>query len=217
MKLIGPDELQLAAEALARGDLVVMPTRRWYMVCADASNADTCERIFRAKKRPQAKSLAYVVPDREVAASKFAMSEGAYRLAREFWPGDLAMLLPWREEELGSAHPPVGVPNALVVHEAGVLGELARISSVPIGATTINISGPPNAPGPGPAITLAEVRRFSDEHDLAISYAVDDGICPTASHLTIVDCTLPEPQIIRPGIVHDRAVAAALATANDRS
>jgi L-threonylcarbamoyladenylate synthase len=211
MKTITRDDLQLAADALAQGNLVVMPTRRWYMVCADASNTEACDRIFHAKKRPQAKSLAYVVPDQETATKKFAMSEGAHLLAREFWPGDLAMLLPWRDEELHSAPAPVGVPNALVVHEAGVLGDLARLSTVPIGATTINISGPPNGPGPGPAITLAEVRQFSEEHDLAIAYAVDDGVCPAASHLTIVDCTLPEPRIIRPGIVHDLAIAAALA------
>lgn len=210
MELITGDNLLPAAEALRNGGLVVVPTRRWYMICADATNADACERIFEAKMRPRSKSLAYVLPARELAAEQFTMNPAALRLAEEFWPGDLALLLPWRDEQVGAAHAAVGSTNALVVHEEGVLGELARVADVPVGATTINISGPPNAPGPGPAITLTDVRDFATQRNLAVAYAIDGGVCPLAHHLTIVDCSTTDVTITRQGLVAARAVATAL-------
>lgn len=42
------------------------------------------------------------------------------------------------------------------------------------------------------------------------SVIVDGGICPAANHLTIVDCFTPQARLIRTGLVHQRAVSAAL-------
>lgn len=38
MRLISPDDLDLAVQAVAAGELVVLPTRRWYMICASAGD-----------------------------------------------------------------------------------------------------------------------------------------------------------------------------------
>ncbi|MER5737321.1 hypothetical protein ABT117_16795 [Streptomyces sp. NPDC002262] len=39
---------------------------------------------------------------------------------------------------------------------------------------------------------------------------MDGSICPAAHHLTIVDCTSPDTHLVRTGLVHPRAINAAI-------
>ncbi len=209
MKLIAPEEIGLAVQAIAAGELVVLPTRRWYMICANARDHDACARIYSGKSRPRAKSLAYILPSISSAHDLFVMTPAAVQLASAFWPGDLAMILRWRDLAVGEQHEPVGVPDALVTFDPGLLGQLALLSQVPIAATTANISDPTNRTGP--AITAKEVQHFVDESGIDVTYCVDGGISPLAHHLTIADCTdATEAKVIRSGVVHERAISAAL-------
>jgi L-threonylcarbamoyladenylate synthase len=209
MRIIRPEALDIAARAIEAGELVIVPTARWYMICTDASNADASASIFEGKKRPSAKSLAYVAPSLAVCDQHFRLSDEARRLAESFWPGDLALLLPWRSPEAASRHASVGSP-ALTTIASGVLGELAARAKVPVAATTANISGDAGPDDLGPAITLEEVHTFLAASGLKVSVLVDGGVCPAANHLTIVDCFTPEAKLVRTGLVHQRAVAAAL-------
>lgn len=212
MKLITVDDLDDAVQAVENGKLVILPTRRWYMICANARDSRACDRIFAAKGRAKSKSLAFVLPHRAATEDCFHMAPYAEQLATAFWPGDLGMILPWRNQELGYAHASVGVPNALVMMDPGPLGELARRSKVPIAATTANVSDPSNTAAVGPAITAAEVQQFVAEAAVDAAYCVDGGVSPLAQHLTIVDCTGTAPMLIRAGVIHERAVQAAITT-----
>src|SRR5688500_13044167 len=104
MKLIQPEEMDVAVQAIEAGELVVVPTHRWYMICANASDADACARILSGKRRPTSKSLVYILPTAGTAAELFALTPQAERLATAFWPGDLAMILPWRDPSVGGCH-----------------------------------------------------------------------------------------------------------------
>ena len=139
------------------------------------------------------------------------MTSQAHQLASAFWPGDLAMILRWRDLGLGQQHEPVGVPNALVTMDPGPLGELARQSRVPIAATTANLSDIANTDTAGPAITTAEVQRFVAEAGIDAAYCVNGGISPLAHHLTVVDCTATEAKLVRSGVVYERAISPAVA------
>ncbi|MDG4793477.1 Sua5/YciO/YrdC/YwlC family protein [Micromonospora sp. WMMD1082] len=209
MKLIFPDELNLAVQAIEAGGLVVVPTHRWYMICANARDREACNRIYAGKGRPRSKSLAYVLPSRIAADDLFVMTPAAHRLAAAFWPGDLAMFLRWRDLDHAQRHEPVGVPNALVTLDPGLLGQLAEQCTVPIAATTANRSDPSSTTGP--AITAEEVQQFVTEAGINVAYCINGGISPLAHHLTIIDCTEPHAKIVRSGVVHDRAVNAAIA------
>ena len=207
MQIVTPNDLALAAHAIEAGELVVVPTQRWYMLCCDASNPDACARIFTTKRRPPDKSLLFVAPSPEAVRQRFHVSKDAELLAAAFWPGDLALLLPWRDPAEGERHQAVGAPEALVTVAPGILGELATLTAAPIAATSANVSG---TEGTAPSITLEEVLNFvaSTEADLPI--VVDGGVCPIANHLTIVRCTADGTEIAREGVVHARAVAAVL-------
>lgn len=209
MRVIRPPELDTAAHAIEAGELVIAPTRRWYMICTDAANAKACARIFQGKRRLTTKPLAYIAPSLAACEARFQLSDQARKLARAFWPGDLALLLPWRNPEDATRHAAVGSP-ALTTVAPGILGELAMKTRVPVAATTANFSGDAGPDDRGPAVTLDEVHAFLGESSLAVSVIVDGGICPAANHMTIVDCFTPEAKLVRTGLVHQRAVTAAL-------
>ncbi|GAB3971080.1 hypothetical protein GCM10029978_045590 [Actinoallomurus acanthiterrae] len=140
MRVIRPENLDAAAQAIEGGKLVVVPTQRWYMVCADASNAQACDSIIKGKRRPSGKPLAYVASSPASCEDLFTLSPEARRLAAAFWPGDLALLLPWKNTEDAARHAAVGSP-ALVTIAPGILGDLALKVKAPLAATTANISG----------------------------------------------------------------------------
>lgn len=202
--------LREAAEALAAGELVVIPTARWYMVCANAADPVACRRIFRAKRRPSARSLVHVAPSIEACRSLYSLNTAAEKLIEAFWPGDLALMLPWLRPEDSEQHRAVGSP-ALVTLAPGVLGALAKASTVPIAATSVNVSAAARPGSPLPAITMDEVRGFFTGASEQPAVIIDGGICPAAAHLTIVDCaTAQHPRLVRHGLVHQIALEAAL-------
>jgi L-threonylcarbamoyladenylate synthase len=210
MRIVTHHDLALAARAIEAGELVIVPTQRWYMLCCDASNPDACARIFTTKRRPPDKSLLFVAPSPEAVRRRFHVSTEAELLAAAFWPGDLALLLPWRDPAEGERHQAVGTPEALVTIAPGVLGELATLTAVPIAATSANVSG---TEGTAPSITLEEVLDFVTSTEADLPIVVDGGVCPIANHLTIVRCTSDGADVTRDGVVHPRAVATVLSRA----
>src|SRR5688500_7195461 len=97
MRIVGLADIDEAAAAVDAGGLVVVPTRRWYMLCGRADRNAVATRIFGIKKRPTDRSLLYVARSYDEATGIFAMNDDARLLADAFWPGDLALLLPWRK------------------------------------------------------------------------------------------------------------------------
>ncbi|MCY0945664.1 L-threonylcarbamoyladenylate synthase [Streptomyces antarcticus] len=205
MQVIPPTDIDTAAAAIEAGRLVVVPTARWYMICADAANPDACKAILEGKQRPKNKPLALVVPHQDRARDLLQFSPDAERLAAAFWPGDLALFLPWREPADAARYAVVGSP-ALTTHAPGPLGALAGAVPGLLAATTVNVSGDAGPDDRGPAITLAEVQEFLAGAGLD-AVVMDGGVCPAANHLTVIDCASDQTQLVRAGLVHPRAVA----------
>ncbi|GGY71271.1 threonylcarbamoyl-AMP synthase [Streptomyces omiyaensis] len=208
MQVIPTTDTTTAAAAIADGRLVVVPTSRWYMICADAANPTAYQAILHGKQRPQNKPLALVVPHLDRARELLDLTPDAERLAAAFWPGDLALFLPWRHQHDADRYRVVGSP-ALTTHAPGPLGALATAFPGLLAATTVNVSGDGGPDDRGPAVTLAEVDEFLTDAGLD-AVVMDGGICPAAHHLTIVDCTGPDTRLVRAGLVHPRSVAAAI-------
>ncbi|MEU2391846.1 Sua5/YciO/YrdC/YwlC family protein [Streptomyces sp. NPDC007369] len=205
MQVIPPTDIETAAAAIEAGRLVVVPTARWYMICADAANPDAYKAILEGKQRPKNKPLALVIPEHDRARSLLHFTPDAERLVAAFWPGDLALFLPWRDPADAARYTVVGSP-ALTTQAPGPLGALARAVSGLLAATTVNVSGDAGPTDRGPAITLAEVEEFLTGASLD-AVVMDGGVCPAANHLTIVDCASEQTRLVRSGLVHPRAVA----------
>jgi L-threonylcarbamoyladenylate synthase len=209
MHTIPPASIRAAADALRAGQLVIAPTRRWYMICADAASHEACQRIFDGKRRAAGKSLVFIGPSDKDYADMFTFTSEARTLADAFWPGDLALRLPWRDPGHEARYPFVGSP-ALVTREDGVLGQLAATAGFPLAATSANISGDAGPDDRGPSVSPADVEAFLAQSRLDVALTLDGGICPADNHMTIIDFPAGEAILTRPGLVHRRALSAAL-------
>lgn len=89
-----PETLALAAEILAGGGLVAMPTETVYGLAADAANPEAVVRLYEAKGRPRFNPLIAHVASPEMAAREAVLSPLAQRLAGQYWPGPLTLVLP---------------------------------------------------------------------------------------------------------------------------
>lgn len=195
--------LQACISALNKGQVIVMPTPRWYMFAGRADVAATAATIFRLKRRSPDKSLLLLAPSASWSESTFSFTIEAHRLVNAFWPGDLALRLRWRTP--GDGFPAVGTPVGLVTVSSGHLGRLAAELGAPLVSTSVNFSGTPAEGGTQPRFAFEQVIEMLTTHPEAasVAIAVDGGICPLVEATTIVDCSGPNgPVLERPGTVH---------------
>ncbi|MEI6737078.1 MAG: Sua5/YciO/YrdC/YwlC family protein, partial [Pseudomonadota bacterium] len=86
--------LRDAAAALARGELVAMPTETVYGLAADATNDQAVKKIFAAKGRPSDHPLiVHVARDDDLSRWVRALPADAKKLIDKFWPGPLTQIL----------------------------------------------------------------------------------------------------------------------------
>jgi L-threonylcarbamoyladenylate synthase len=176
------DCIKRAAEALANGSLVIIPTDTVYGIAADPRVPDAVERLFDAKGRDHNKPipvLAACVEDVEKAGA--TLSDVEKKLAAKFWPGTLTLVLDVGEETAAFRVPDFELTLMLLREVGGVL----RVTSA-------NLSGKP------PALTVvdavASVGRFVD-------LALDAGLSPGGTPSTVAKIEDGVVKILREGAV----------------
>jgi tRNA A37 threonylcarbamoyladenosine synthetase subunit TsaC/SUA5/YrdC len=121
--------------------------------------------------------------------------------------------LNWKDPQTAERYAGAGTTAALAGCSSDTLGALARAFGSPIAATSANVSPRGDDYGLGPSITIGEVQQFAAQTSTTLAAMIDGGICPQGHHMTVVDCTRAgEPEIIRDGTTHPRALTAALGT-----
>ncbi|AWL37133.1 MULTISPECIES: L-threonylcarbamoyladenylate synthase [Streptomyces] len=211
MDVLMLDQLPDAARLLAAGQMVAVPTSRWYMLCARAADPAATNAISRAKQRPSTKPLLLLLDSPATAEALFDLSNDACLLVDGLWPGDLALRLPWKP---GIETIAVTGSPALVGCPDGYLGRLVALVGEPLAAAVCSISTPAAGETDHPALSAAQVTAFDRVTGAGIAAVVDGGICPHGRHMTIVDCPAgTAARLEREGTVHARAVEAALTPA----
>ncbi|MBE0416869.1 MAG: threonylcarbamoyl-AMP synthase [Coriobacteriia bacterium] len=193
--------INLAATVLRDGGIVVFPTETVYGIGAAAHSCFGPHEIFDIKVRPLEKSLPWLVED-EDALNTYGVEvpEYAHNLAKAFWPGALSLVVK-ASDVVGKDFRADDDTVALRSPDHEVVRELIQASGGPIIATSANTSGMP-APG-----DFAEV----EERILAAADVVlDGGETAHRTPSTVIDCTGPEPVIVREGAIpSDQIMAAA--------
>lgn len=183
-----PQALELAVTLLDEGRLVAFPTDTVYGVAARVDSPEAIEGLYVAKGRDAAKAIAVLLGS-PAALPRVTGEVGpqAQRLAERFWPGPLTLVVPRRPDLPAnlSAYPTIGVrmPDHPVA-----LALLNRTG--PLAVTSANLSGGANT------VTAQEVW---DQLAGRIALILDGGRTPGGAPSTVVDCTGPEPVILRPG------------------
>jgi len=108
-----PDAIARAADALAAGELVGLPTETVYGLAADAGSDAAVRAIFAAKGRPTDHPLIVHLADAS-AVPRFAAAvpDFAQRLIDTFWPGPLTLILPRQAgvaDAAAGGHPTIGL------------------------------------------------------------------------------------------------------------
>ena len=186
----GENEIKEAARILREGGLLGIPTETVYGLGANALNEDAVLHIFQAKGRPQDNPLILHVPEAGwLERYCAAVPETAYRLAREFWPGPLTMILP--RKTIVPLRTTGGLETVGVrCPDHAVTREIIREAGVPVAAPSGNTSG---RPSPTSAADMLE------DMDGKIDGIVDGGPCRVGVESTIIDLTVTPPQLLRPG------------------
>lgn len=184
------ENLQLCAEAILRGELVVVPTETVYGLAANALDPNAVERIYEVKRRPSWNPLIVHVNGIDMASTVGDVDQDAFlKLARAFWPGPLSIVVRSRgvvAERVTSG----GKTVALRHPRHPVLCDLIERCGVPLAAPSANI------------FTRLSPTRAADVDPEILSQVfgvLDGGDCEIGIESTVVDLTSWIPNVLRLG------------------
>jgi L-threonylcarbamoyladenylate synthase len=187
------DTSEQAAEALRRGELILLPTETVYGLGADAANPEAVAAIFEAKGRPRFNPLIAHVADAATAETEGVFNAQAKALAEAFWPGPLTLVAPIRDTTRVCDLARAGLDSVAlrVPAHAGARAVLAAFGG-PVVAPSANRSGRPSP------TTFADA---VEETGFAVAAAVDGGACAVGLESTVVSVLGGRVSLLRPGAV----------------
>lgn len=185
------NNVRAAAAALARGDLVGLPTETVYGLGADATHAEAVAKIFAAKGRPHFNPLISHVVSLEAAEALGVFSPLARRLAESFWPGPLSLVVPRQPDcpvcDLACA----GLATiALRVPAHPLMQQVLRAFGRPVAAPSANVSGRPS-----PTTAGHVLEEFGDR----IALVLDGGPCAVGLESAVVAVIGDQATLLRLG------------------
>jgi len=207
-------DVEAAVAALRRGGLVGMPTETVYGLAADAENPAAVARVYAVKGRPADHPLIVHVAGAE-ALDGWAVDvpDHARRLAAEFWPGPLTLVVP-RGPRAGD-HVTGGQPTvALRVPDHPVALSLLGAFGGGLAAPSANRFGRVS-----PTDAAHVLEELGDALVDGLDVVLDGGSSQVGLESTILDCTGAAPVVLRPGAVGPADVerAAGVAVGTHRS
>jgi L-threonylcarbamoyladenylate synthase len=183
------DAVKSAADSVAAGELVVLPTDTVYGVGADAFQPAAVAELLRAKGRGRDFPVPVLVGSWATIDGLVSVVDDRTRdLVEAFWPGGLTLVVrhaPSLSWDLGDANGTVAVRMPL--HPVAI--ELLEATG-PMAVSSANRHGEPAAQ------TAAEAQR---QLGADVAVYLEDGPSPGGVASTIVDVTGERPRVLRVG------------------
>ncbi len=166
-----------AAQLLAQGGVVALPTETVYGLAARANNAAAVQKIYTAKGRPSYNPLIVHVASLAQAQQLAVFHPTAAALAARFWPGPLTLILPVRPQQVASAVLAGGNSIALRCPQHAAFLQVLQQCGGALAAPSANLSG-----------RVSPVCAAHVLHDLdgRIDAVLDGGLCTQGVESTIV-------------------------------
>ena len=200
-----PAAVEQAADILAGGGLLGLPTETVYGLAARADDDRAVAAIFAAKGRPAGHPLIVHVAD-AAAAEPFVQAgflqqlpDHAAALMRAFWPGPLTVIVPRRTDVANAAagqHPTIGLRCPSHPATQDLLRALQRRGVPGLAAPSANRFG-----GVSPTTAQHVVQEFGGAVPV-----LDAGPCAVGIESTIIDCSRGAPVLLRPGAITPQAI-----------
>ena len=199
------DDPRAAAAALLGGALVILPTETVYGLSARADDPAAVARIYAVKGRPSQHPVIVHVADPRLDPSAPGswvreVPDYARRLADALWPGPLTLVLPRS-------------PRATDDVTGGQDTVAVRVPAHPLALEVLRAMDQLDPEGAPHGVAAPSANRFGHVSPTALAHAVadlgelladsdlaiDGGACHVGVESTIVDCTGPQPRVLRPG------------------
>lgn len=180
-----------AAELVAAGEPVAVPTETVYGLAADARNPQAVARIYAAKGRPDFNPLIVHVADLAAAERLGVFGEVERALAQHFWPGPLTLVVPRSAGCPVASIATAGLDTiALRVPGHRAMQALLAETGAPLAAPSANASG---------RVSPTKAAHVLASLDGRIALVIDDGATTAGVESTIVRVKDGAVQILRPG------------------
>ena len=199
-----PDAVQAAAQRLADGELLGLPTETVYGLAARADQDAAVAKIFAAKGRPSDHPLIVHVLD-AAAAEPFAdhLPATARRLMEAFWPGPLTVIVPRKAgvaEAAAGGHATVALRSPAHPVARAVMAAALELGVHGLAAPSANRFG---------RVSPTQARHVVEEFGPGLM-VLDGGACEVGIESTIVDCSRARPALLRPGLLPRARIEAVL-------
>lgn len=198
-----PDEIAAsvpgAVAHLEAGGLIAYPTETVYGLGSRPRGPDVAA-LAGLKGRPAGKPFLVLVNGLDmVERYGLVLTPLARALAERHWPGPLTLVLAGGEGKLPDAlrGPEGGIAVRWTSHAGS--GALIDALATPLTSTSANRPGEPTAPGVG-----AIIEQFGEAVDAGTLLVLDGGVLGNVPPSTLVDCTGPQPSLIREGAIPRR-------------
>ena len=195
------DAIARAAELVAAGRPVAVPTETVYGLAADARNPKAVARIYAAKGRPDFNPLIVHVPDLAAAERLGVFGAAERALAAAFWPGPLTLVVPRTADCPVARIATAGLDTiALRVPEHRAMQALLAATGAPLAAPSANASG---------RVSPTKAEHVLASLDGRVALVIDDGATRAGVESTIARVTDGAVEMLRPGPVTAAMLGAA--------
>ena len=191
LKSTDKEAIKKGAKIIREGGIVAFPTETVYGLGANAYDKDAVSKIFEAKGRPSDNPLIVHVSTPYDAENIAYTNELYYKLAKEFMPGPLTIILP--KKDVIPKEVTAGLDSVAIRCPVNkVANELIREAGVPIAAPSANKSGRPSP---------TKASHVYDDMDGEIPLIIDGGECDVGVESTVIKISDSSITILRPGLV----------------
>ena len=193
------ESIAQAARQILLGEPVAVPTETVYGLAADATNAEAVARIYEAKGRPSFNPLIVHVLDFASAEQIGQFDPEARRLAEQYWPGPLTLVVPLRSNSGIASIVTAGLPSiGIRVPAHPAMQALLKAAGRPLAAPSANASG---------AISPTRAEHVLKSLGGRIPLIIDGGPTQSGIESTIIGATGGSLRLLRRGPIAIEAAA----------
>lgn len=193
--------IKLAKKSLESDGLVVIPSDTVYVLAANTCSPVAVGKIFAFKGRRFGKGISVFLNNLEEIEKYALPNQDQKKVVSTLLPGYFTVVLKSKHETALEIEAPDGTIGVRVV-ENEFVGELTKVVSFPVTATSANISGK------GPHYSISSfLNTLSEKKKKMLSMVVDAGTLPRNPPSTIVRLVEDKIKILREGVLNPKLLS----------
>lgn len=183
------DGINITVKSIKEGKIVVFPTDTVYGIGCDPYNKEAVEKVYRIKNRKQGKLFPVLGFSKNELEKIANFNEKANKIAEKFWPGQLTLILPLKDEKLKTS---MNLENKVAVRVPNNSCALAILEQCNlIIGTSANVSGMESFVDPD------ECEKNISDYDVF----VDSGKISSKGESTVIEISEDEVVVHRKGSI----------------